>query len=114
MLVQNMWVQNMLPREVHMGKRMNVQNRLALLQLPRSASLERSYNLFRRKHERDLYCAVPEDCPVPVFIDGEQWEYAMTVIGPRGTPLGFKQAAALSGCSNNGFYLFYAHGRYPH
>jgi hypothetical protein len=35
----------------------------------------RCYNLFRRKLEEDLYCAVPEDRPVPGFVAGE-WEFA--------------------------------------
>jgi hypothetical protein len=28
----------------------------------------RAYNLFRRKGEADLFCAVPEDIPVPAFV----------------------------------------------
>ncbi|KLK93616.1 hypothetical protein AA309_08150 [Microvirga vignae] len=34
------------------------------------------YNLFRHKDEVDLYCAVPEDRPVPEFLTADDWEYA--------------------------------------
>jgi hypothetical protein len=33
------------------------------------------YNLFRHKDKVDLYCAVPEDRPVPPFLTEDQWEY---------------------------------------
>ena len=34
------------------------------------------YNLFRHKLTPDLLCAVPEDCPVPRFIEGSAWRFA--------------------------------------
>ena len=35
-----------------------------------------AYNLFRRTRGRHLVCAVPEDYPVPGFIDGQGWAFA--------------------------------------
>jgi hypothetical protein len=34
-----------------------------------------TYNLFRHKTDTGLYCAVPEDLPVPTFITKEEWVY---------------------------------------
>lgn len=34
------------------------------------------YNLFRHKEESNLYCAVPEDRPVPAFLTDDNWVYA--------------------------------------
>ena len=38
-----------------------------------------TYNLFRRQNEEDLYCAVPEDVPVPRFVTDERWEWAQSL-----------------------------------
>ncbi|HVL71484.1 MAG TPA: hypothetical protein VM434_06315 [Beijerinckiaceae bacterium] len=67
----------------------------------------RTYNLFRRKREADLVCAVPEDCAVPAFVDGRGWEYGgRTEDGPRAPP-GFDSAAARQAVRLSGFYLFH-------
>ncbi len=42
----------------------------------------RAYNLFRRKGEADLYCAVPQNVPVPEFVTDEQGEYARPRVDP--------------------------------
>jgi hypothetical protein len=42
------------------------------------AALKRRHNLFRRKWQPDLYCAAPEDCPVPRFVTAERWDFAGT------------------------------------
>jgi hypothetical protein len=34
-----------------------------------------AYNLFRNKQCPEIICAVPEDRPVPHFIDAEQWTF---------------------------------------
>lgn len=33
-----------------------------------------TYNMLRRKDELDLYCAVPQDRPVPAFLTGDKWD----------------------------------------
>ena len=67
-----------------------------------------TFNLFRRKREADLACAVPEDCPVPGFLDPSTWEYVGTLREPT-TPLpGFNRRAAEASIRFNGFYLFEA------
>ena len=62
-----------------------------------------SYNLFRRKRRPDLFCAVPEDCPVPAFVDGQEWEFAGTV---DEATLGLEREAARAVLPLTGFYLF--------
>ena len=39
------------------------------------ATSELRYNLFRRRWQPDLCCAVPEDRPVPSFVTGERWDF---------------------------------------
>jgi hypothetical protein len=41
------------------------------------ARSERTYNLFRLRSAEDFCCAVPNDCPVPDFID-DGWIFAGT------------------------------------
>src|SRR3954447_7351178 len=67
-----------------------------------------AFNLFRRKLKPDLICAVPEDYPVPGFIEGSTWAFAGKVSEPITIPLGFKSKAAEAGVRFNGFYLFQA------
>jgi hypothetical protein len=68
----------------------------------------RRYNLFRRREEQDLYCAVPEDRPVPRFVAGEEWEYRGRVVEDRPLPAGFRLDAAQVSARFNGYYLFHA------
>ena len=65
-----------------------------------------NYNLFRRKDEADLYCAVPEDVPVPAFLLENNWEYAWSL--DIGTLSGFDADAARVSAGMNGFYLFHS------
>lgn len=65
-----------------------------------------TYNLFRRKLEPDLYCAVPEDCPVPGFLTHDGWVFGGTVTAIEAAMLGFQEEAAWHGVALNGFYLF--------
>jgi hypothetical protein len=67
-----------------------------------------AFNLFRHKLKPDLVCAVPEDYPVPGFIDGTTWAFAGKISEPTTIPLGFESKAAEAGVRFNGFYLFQA------
>ncbi|MBL0402590.1 hypothetical protein JKG68_01255 [Microvirga aerilata] len=66
----------------------------------------RTYNLFRRKDETELYCAVPESVPVPAFQTDDSWEYARSL--DIGALSGFDAAAAHASAAANGFYLFHS------
>jgi hypothetical protein len=67
-----------------------------------------AYNLFRRNRGRHLVCAVPEDYPVPGFIDGQGWAFAGKVGELSTAPLGFERKAAEAVALLTGFYLFSA------
>ena len=65
-----------------------------------------TYNLFRRHNEEDLYCAVPEDVPVPPFVTDERWEWAQSLDVSQLS--GFDAKAAEISANRNGFYLFHS------
>ena len=67
-----------------------------------------SYTLFRREDKPDLYCAVPEDRAVPVFVRGNHWTFVGRITRAGALP-GFEEEQARSGVRLNGFYLFMAH-----
>jgi len=67
-----------------------------------------SYNLFRRADKPDLYCAVPEDRAVPIFVRGDHWAFAGRITKAAALP-GFQAEQARSGVRLNGFHLFMAH-----
>ncbi|WP_262272881.1 hypothetical protein [Microvirga yunnanensis] len=67
-----------------------------------------AYNLFRNKCLPEIVCAVPEDHPVPQFIDSEHWAFEQSLRSPEASPPGFDSLAARTGVRFNGFYLFYA------
>ncbi|GEO18408.1 hypothetical protein MAE02_61040 [Microvirga aerophila] len=72
-----------------------------------------AYNLFRNKCLPDIMCAVPEDRPVPSFIDAERWAYEHPLRSLEASPPGFHASAARTGVRFNGFYLFYAFAASP-
>ncbi|WP_372423066.1 hypothetical protein [Salinarimonas chemoclinalis] len=67
-----------------------------------------AYNLFRRREEPQLYCAVPEDYPVPSFIVGAAWNFGGRLDNATAAPLGFDCDAARHGVALTGYYLFLA------
>ena len=69
----------------------------------------RCYNLFRRKLEEDLFCAVPEDRPVPDFVAGE-WEFRgrLGEAEAEAAPSGFRPEAAQAATQTAGYYIFHA------
>jgi hypothetical protein len=67
---------------------------------------ECAYNLFRNNQRPKLFCAVPEDCPVPNFIGAEGWSFKRVLRRQDVAPPGFHDRAARAGVRYNGFYLF--------
>ena len=65
-----------------------------------------AYNLFRHKLMPDLFCAVPQDCPVPGFIEGSAWTFAGTVGERTPAPAGLDWETAAAGVRRSGFCLF--------
>jgi hypothetical protein len=69
-----------------------------------------AYNLFRSTRSPDLLCAVPEDYPVPAFINGQGWVFAGKLAESSAAPLGFEWTGAGAVVPLTGFYLFTAFG----
>lgn len=78
----------------------------------RGASRTR-YDLFRNRHEPELYCAVPENRAAPAFVQSDGWQVAGQIDEADPVPLGFDREAARTGSHLNGFYLFVAFGPIP-
>ncbi len=73
------------------------------------APVREAYNLFRRRSEPELLCAVPEDRAVPSFLSGNDWEFGGTSASAALPP--FDRLAARASVRFNGFYLFHAYDR---
>ena len=67
-----------------------------------------AYNVLRRKRQPALRCAVPQGRPVPIFIQGETWEFGGTIKSTQPTPAGFRPAAASEAVRLTGYYLYHA------
>jgi hypothetical protein len=65
-----------------------------------------AYNLFHRKGGPDVFCAVPEDCAVPSFLNGTFWEFSGKIDGSSGPPTGFDRRTAATAVRFNGCYFF--------
>jgi len=62
-----------------------------------------SYNLFRTR-DCSIYCAVPQDRPVPAFVRECAWQYHGTVTEGASPTL---PRAAQVAVRFNGFYIFH-------
>jgi hypothetical protein len=65
-----------------------------------------AYNLFRHKLMPDLFCAVPQDWPVPGFIEGSTWAFAGTVSERTVAPAGLDWELAAASVRRSGFVIF--------
>lgn len=65
----------------------------------------RILNIFRHKLAPDLYCAVPEDCPVPNFLNAENWRFEEHA-SETAYALLEVDAAAVASLRQTGCYLF--------
>jgi hypothetical protein len=94
---------------------MNVQLRPPFGAEPFTTTLERgtetkvSYNLCRHRLASDLYCAVPQDRPVPTFIKAANWTFSGATDALAKPP--FDMAVARTAVRFMGSYLFVAFDR---
>ena len=68
----------------------------------------RTWNIFRRRHDEGLCCAVLAETPVPTFLMSGEWNFGVAVAAGDPPVTGFSTAAAEVGMGFNGFYLFLA------
>jgi hypothetical protein len=66
-----------------------------------------AYQLFRNQLRPQLFCATPEDRPVPGFLGPEHWSFECLLHPWEIAPPGFREQAAAAGVRLNGFYLFH-------
>ena len=71
----------------------------------RTSSDPQVWNMFKRRMEGDLWCAVPAETAVPRFLFSGEWVYGGQHPEPRPLP-GFQRAIAHQAVRMNGFYLF--------
>jgi hypothetical protein len=62
-----------------------------------------AYNLFRTRTS-DVYCAVPEDRPVPRFVGSKRWEFTGKLDETSSAKLPRSLTVAVR---FNGFYIFH-------
>lgn len=67
-----------------------------------------AYNVFRRKRQPALRCAVRQDRPVPSFVHGETWDFGGIIRATESIPPGFQPEAASQAMQLTGYYLFHA------
>ena len=65
-----------------------------------------TYNLFRRKNQEELACAVPVDRTLPTFLTDALWEFGGTTDDKPFCSWVFNREAAEASVRYNGFYLF--------
>lgn len=70
-----------------------------------------AYQLFRNQLRPQLFCATPENRPMPGFLAPEHWSFECLLRSWEIAPQGFREAAAASGVRLNGFYLFQSFSR---
>lgn len=68
----------------------------------------RTWNVFHRRHDEGLCCAVPAEAPVPPFLLGGEWDFGFAITDGASPVAGFSPEAAEIGVGFNGFYLFLA------
>ena len=64
------------------------------------------FNIFSRRDEPDIRCAVPEERPVPVFLEGPVWEFIAKIDGASLAAAGFGSGAIAEAIQAQGYYIF--------
>ena len=77
----------------------------------------RTWNIFRRRRDEGLCCAVSAETPVPLFLLSGDWTFGFAFAEGDPSVTGFSSEAAEIGVGLNGFHLFLAfapsHGAMP-
>jgi hypothetical protein len=64
-------------------------------------------NLFQRRQQPDLFCAVPTNQYVPMFLSDGTWTYVSSLDPEQPRPKGFCPLQAREYCRADGYYVFY-------
>ena len=70
-----------------------------------TSSRPRVWNMFMRREEGEIWCAVPAETAVPRFLFSGEWDYGGQHRDRQALP-GFQRSIAHQAVRMNGFYLF--------
>jgi hypothetical protein len=65
-----------------------------------------TYDLFRNIQRPKIIYAVPEHCPIPIFIASQGWMFDQVLRPTGATPMGFCNRAAQTEVPFNTYYRF--------
>jgi hypothetical protein len=65
-----------------------------------------TFNIFCRRDEPDIRCAVPEERPVPSFLEGPVWEFTGKIDGSALATAGFGENVVAEAIQTQGYYVF--------
>jgi hypothetical protein len=64
------------------------------------------FNTFCRRDEPDIRCAVPEERPVPTFLEGPVWEFTGKIDGAALAAAGFGEGVVAEAVRAQGYYIY--------
>ena len=93
------------PRSILFRRGRHRRYRVASRRFGRTDKHDCAWGRANRDKRPDLFCAVPQDCPVPGFIEGSAWAFAGTVSERTLAPAELDSEAA-AGMRRSGFVMF--------
>lgn len=66
----------------------------------------KTFYIFAKSSDAQQFCAVRQDQPIPLMIDGVQWRYVSCIDTARDRPYGFDVDAANNAMRHHGIYLY--------
>jgi hypothetical protein len=64
------------------------------------------FNTFCRRDEPDIRCAVPEERPVPTFLEGPVWEFVGKIDCATLAAAGFGESVVAEAVRSQGYYIY--------
>jgi len=66
----------------------------------------KTFYIFAKASDAQLFCAVRQDQPIPAMIDGVQWHYVSCIDTSREKPFGFDADDAQRATRHRGVYFY--------
>jgi hypothetical protein len=64
------------------------------------------FYVFVKTSDKDQFCAIRQDQPIPSMLDGVSWEYVDCIEVTRTKPLGFHAEDAQEATRSQGIYFY--------
>ena len=68
--------------------------------------VRKTFYIFRNISDHDEFCAVRQDQPIPMFLDGSKWEYTRVIDTGHDRLLDFDVEDSTDATRENGFYFY--------